>query len=84
MYELSIIQGAESFQIATAKDPCNCVENDGVPDSIKVATPKDSSNEEVENSNNSGPIKCDIMPSLYNNKGALFKCVYMQWQTRAR
>jgi hypothetical protein len=64
MYELSITQDVhDSFQYTAAKYPCNYEVNDGIPDSIQVATAKDSSNEEIDNSNNSDPFNCDIMPS---------------------
>jgi hypothetical protein len=65
MYELSTIQVVpDSFQVATAKDPCNYGANGGVPDSsIQVATAKESPNTEGDNS---GPYQCDIMPSSPN------------------
>jgi hypothetical protein len=46
MHELLTIQGVpDSFQVATAKDPCNYEVNDGVPDSIQVEIAKECSNE---------------------------------------
>jgi hypothetical protein len=41
MYELSTINGApDSFQVATAKDPCKYEVNGGVTDSIHAVTAK--------------------------------------------
>jgi hypothetical protein len=60
-YELSTIHGLPgSFQVATAKDPCNYEVNGVVPDIILVATSNESPNEEVDNND---PYQCDIMPS---------------------
>jgi hypothetical protein len=62
--QLSRVYVPVRFHFATAKDPCNYEVNDGVPDSIKMATAKAGPNEEVESSDNSGePYQCNTMPS---------------------
>jgi hypothetical protein len=82
MYELSITQGVpdsfqlsttrgvpdrHSFEVATAKDPNNYeVNDDVVPDSIQLATATNSSNEDIDKSDNSDPFQCYIMPSSYD------------------
>jgi hypothetical protein len=77
MYKLSITQGVpdsfqvstthgvpDSFQVASAKDPSNYEVNyDAVTDSIQLATANNSSNENMDNSDNSNLFQCDIMPS---------------------
>jgi hypothetical protein len=56
---------ADSFHFATAKDPSNYEANYGVSDIIQVATAKEGSNKEFDNSDSRGdPYQCDIMPSL--------------------
>jgi hypothetical protein len=69
MYELSTIQGVLTCQLPscncklqTAKYPCKYEVNGAVSGIIHMTTAKESSNEEVDNIDNSGdPYQCDIM-----------------------
>jgi hypothetical protein len=69
MYELSIIQGVpNSFQVATAKYPCNYQVNGSVQVSIQVSTATECPNEELlegASINNSYPYQSNITPSSY-------------------
>jgi hypothetical protein len=77
MHQLSIAHGVSnihpsltnhgipySFQLSTAKDPNNYgVLEDGVPDSIYVASGMNPPNDDTDKSDNSDPFHCNIMPS---------------------
>jgi hypothetical protein len=77
MHEFSITQGVynrlpmlttqglpDSFQLSTAKDPNNYgVKKDGVPENILLASGMNSSNDDMDKSENSDPFHCDTMPS---------------------
>jgi hypothetical protein len=57
----------DSFQFSTAKDPNNYgVPEDGVPDSILLASGTNPPNDDTDKSDNSDPFHCDIMPSSSN------------------
>jgi hypothetical protein len=77
IHELSITQGVsnilpmstthglpDSFQLSTAKDSNNYeVKEDGVPDSIVLASGMNSPNDDMDKSDNIDPFHCGIMPS---------------------
>jgi hypothetical protein len=76
MHQLSITQGVSNshptltnhgvpdiFQLSTDKDPNRYgVKEDGVPDSILLASGMNSPNDDTDKSDNSDPLHCDIMP----------------------
>jgi hypothetical protein len=84
MHQLSISQGVaiihqtltnhgviDSFELSTAKDPNNYgVPEDGVPDSIVLASGTNlpnPPNDDTDKSDNSDPFHCDIMRSSSDN-----------------